>query len=247
MIDQLRKLLLSYFVITGTITLSATVGDPAAELFYLKGFQYADVAGVGTAVENHGNSLVIDVKNYWFGSFATNPITIDGAGLLPDSTNYYHAKNIVFFAMTNEWKSAVPTRPSLEFVIWDSSVAFTNLDGYCSPKFVSYDPPTWFALETNDVEHLAFFSNVVKSIVVAKDMDLLYTTLRDAVKSDESGKQPYKGMAFMPLWELTWRADETNLVKMLYDPLLTPKFRRSALSQLKKRFDWPATNTVPEP
>ena len=241
-----NKTLLACFLSAVTMTLYSTVRDPIAETRYLKGFQYSDVAGVGTAIGLNGNSLVIDVKNYWLGSFSTNPVTIDGAGLLVDSTNYYQGKNIVFFAMTNEWKSAVPTRPLLESIIWDSSVIFTNLDGYCSPKFVCDDPPTWFALETNDVQHLAFFSNIVKSIVIAKDRDLLYTTLRDAVKSDESGEQPYKGMSFMPLWELTWRDDETNLVKMLNDPLLTPKFRQSALSQLKKRFDWPATNTVPE-
>lgn len=235
------------FFSTGIMTLSLIRGDPIMETRYLRTFQYADVAGVGIAVGHHGSSLIIDVQNYWTGSFATNPVTIHSAGLLPDSTNYYQGRNIVFFAMTNQWKSAVPTRPLLESMILDSSVVFTNLDGYCSPKFVCDDPPTWFALETNDVEHLAFFSNIVTCIVITKDQDLLYTTLRDAVKSDESGEQPYKGMSFMPLWELTWRADETNLVKMLHDPLLTPAFRQSALFQLKKRFNWPATHTVPEP
>lgn len=227
--------------------LHSTRGDSVAETRYLKAFQYADVAGVGTAIGHDGNSFIIDVKSYWAGSFATNPVPIDGAGMLSNSTNYYQGKNIVFFAMTNEWKSAVPTRPLQESIIWDQSVTFTNLDGYCPPKFVSDDPPTWFVLETNDVEHLAYFSNIVKSIVIAKDRDLLYTTLRDAVKSDESGAQPYKGMSFMPLWELTWRDDEKNLVEMLYDPLLTPRLRGRALFQLQKRFGWSETNTVPEP
>lgn len=106
--------------------------------------------------------------------------------------------------------------------------------------------PEPYALETNDVEHLAFFSNIVKSVVVARDRDLLYTTLRDAIKSDESGGPFYGGMSSMPMWQLLWTGEETNLVQALYDPLVSTRFRRHALSQLKMRFGWPATNTVPE-
>lgn len=242
----LRKLFLLCLMTVGITILSSPLSDPTADLFYLKGFQYSDVAGAGTVVGLYKDSFLIDVKDYWVGSFNTNPVTIHGAGPLLDSTSDYQGKFLVFFAMTNVWKSAVPPRPLMESMIWDSSVTFTNLDGYCAPKFVSRNPPTWFVLETNDVEHLAFFSNIVNSTVVEKDIDLLYTTLRDAIKNDESGEQPYKSMSFMPLWELTWRVDETNLIEMLYDPLLATKFRQSALSQLIKRYDWPATNTVPE-
>ncbi len=119
--------------------------------------------------------------------------------------------------------------------------------GYCPPKFVYPNPPTWYALETNDVDHLNFFSNLVESIVIARDKGLLYTTLRDAIKSDETGADPYETMSVLTMRELFWVDSETNLVKALYDPLLAPRFRRHALFQLKRRFDWPATNTVPEP
>jgi len=70
--------------------------------------------------------------------------------------------------------------------------------------------------------------------------------LRDAIKSDESGEQPYKGMSFNPMWQIIWTNDETNLVQALYDPLLAHRFRSDALHELKTRFGWSETNTVPE-
>ena len=148
--------------------------------------------------------------------------------------------------MTNEWKTAAPRRPKNEFLILDPDVCLTNNGGFCSPKFIWSDPPTWFALEPDDAEHLSFYSNIVESIIVGKDRELLYTTLRDAIKSDESGEQPYKGMSFNPMWQIIWTNDETNLVQALYDPLLAHRFRSDALHELKTRFGWSETNTVPE-
>lgn len=250
--NQLNGTITYFMFFLGLAVLSSASLIPNPEPYYLSVFQDADVAGVGIAVAHQDNSLVIDVKNFWAGSFPTNPIAIDGAfgewtdGMLADAENHYAGKKIVFFATTNEWKAAVPRRPGGEYVILDNSVCFTNIGGFCPPKFLNGGIPTWFALETNDVEHLAFFSNIVKSVVVARDRDLLYTTLRDAIKSDESGGLFYGGMSSMPMWQLLWTGEETNLVQALYDPLLSTRFRRHALSQLKMRFDWPATNTVPE-
>jgi hypothetical protein len=218
---------------------------PPDESVHLKTFQYADVVGVGKAVGHHDNALVIDVREFWAGSFATNPVTIYEAfgdwsdGLPRDSTNYYAGKDIVFFATTNEVKNALPLRPTDEFLILDDTVSFTNHYGYCPPKFVYPNPPTWYALETNDVAHLAFFSNIVNSIVVARNRTLLYTTLRDAIESDETGEQPYRGMSFRPMSQLLWTASEDELIAALNDPLLAPRLRSDALFNLKKRFGWP--------
>ena len=223
------------------------------ETVHIKSFQYADVAGVGKAIGQHDDALVIDVERFWMGSFTTNPVSIYQAfgewsdGISRDNTNYYAGKNIVFFATTNEVKFAISSHPKYDYLIMDSSVSFTNRYGYCLPKFVYPNPPTWYALETNDVEHLAFFSNLVESIVIGRNRNLLYMTLRDAIKSDETGSDPYKTMSALTMRELFWTDDETNLVQALYDPLLAPRFRRHALFQLKKRFGWPETNTVPEP
>ena len=54
-------------------------------------------------------------------------------------------------------------------------------------------------------------------------------------------------MSFMPMWQLFWTGNEAELVAALNDPLLAPRLRNDALFNLKKRFGWSATNTVPEP
>jgi hypothetical protein len=222
------------------------------EAHFLEAFQYADLAGFGEVVGNDNNAIVIDVEMFWAGSFPTNPITICNAfdewsdDMLNEIPNVFSGKRIVFFAMTNEWKSTSPLQLPTTGVVLDNSVTFTNVGGYCAPKFVMRDPPTWFAIATNDCEHLAFYSNIVKSIVVSRDRDLLYTTLRDVIKSDYSVGKPYRAMAFMPIWQLFWTSSETNLVTALNDPLLARRLRNHALFQLKQRFGWPATNTVPE-
>ena len=149
------------------------------ETVHIKSFQYADVVGVGKAIGQHDDALVIDVEKFWLGSFSTNPVSIYQAfsdwsdGIPRESENYYAGKNIVFFATTNEVKSAISTHPKYDCLILDDSVFFTNRYGYCPPKFVYPNPPTWYALETNDVEHLAFFSNLVESIVIARNRGLL--------------------------------------------------------------------------
>jgi hypothetical protein len=234
-------------------TLYATTSISNPESRYLSVFQYADVAGMGYAVGHGHDTLTIDVKHYWTGSFPTNPVSINAAfgewtdEMVENAATYYNGKTIVFFATTNDWKVAVPMRPLTEYMILDNSVYMTNSGGFCTPKFVSSDPPTWFTLETNDWSHITFFSNIVASTVVARNRDLLYTTLRDAIREDETGTEIYSAMSLMPMMELLWTSNETNLVEALYDPLLPTRFRKFALSELKSRFDWPATNTIPIP
>jgi hypothetical protein len=223
------------------------------ETHYMAAFQYSDIAGFGDAVGHGDNSLVIDVKAFWAGSYPTNPITINSAfdawtdDMLAGLPDYFSGKRIVFFAVTNEWKTTVPPRQLTDGVILDDSVVVTNIGAVCAPKFVMGDPPTWFALDTNDVEHLAFYSNIVKSIVVTRDRGLLYTTLRNVIKSDASVVQPYRAMSFMPMWKLLWTASEAELVAALNDPLLAPRLRARALAHLKTKFGWPEESTIPEP
>jgi hypothetical protein len=224
-----------------------------AEPYHMWSFQTTDVAGFGKAVERSEDALLIDVQQFWTGGFETNPILINGAygewsdGVDRNDPDYYDGKFIVFFATTNMKRRALSNSPSFGTWDFDKPLAFTNSCGTCELKFVFSNPPTWYAVETNDTERLTFFSNIVNSIVVNRNRDLFYTTLRDAVKQDESGADPYKTMSHITLMELTWTSSETNLVEMVNDSLLFPKMRRHALFQLKKRFDWPATNTIPIP
>ena len=232
---------------------SLSSDGPPAEPYHMWMFQTADIVGLGRAVGQQGDALIIDVQHAWLGSFSTNPVTINGAfgvwsdGISRDTSEYYEGKNIVFFATTNECKRAISASPSYGAWNFETPLIITNEAGACDPKFVYSNPPTWYALETNDLEHLAFFSNIVNSIVASRDRTLFYTTLRDAIKTDETGADPYKTMATMTMRELFWSDTETNLVAALNDPMLALRLRNHALFQLKQRFDWPATNTVPEP
>jgi hypothetical protein len=92
--------------------------------------------------------------------------------------------------------------------------------------------------------------NIVESVVVNRDRRLFYTTTRDAIKASESGdpdEELYRLMSFWPLLEFIWEEEEeASLVEMINDPLLTRMLRARAMGQLKKRFDWSATNTIPE-
>lgn len=246
-----KKRFLAFFLLL-SITTGAMASYHVMKAHYLETFQHADLAGFGELVDTGDNALVIDVKVFWAGSFPTNPITINNAfdewtdDMLEGLPDVFSGKHVVFFAMTNEWKATVPPQLPTSGVILDNSVVITNSGDFCAPKFVMGDPPTWFTLETNDVAHLAFFSNIVASIVIARDRDRLYTTLRDVIKADESVEQPYRAMSFMPLWQLFWTGEEPELVVALNDPLLAPRLRKDALFQLQKRFGWSATNTVPE-
>ena len=251
-----NKLLVYCLIICSAIPCAYAVISPIAEIRYFTAFQSADFAGEGTFVDYDDDTLTIDVKNYWVGSFPTNPVPVTGAslewveGMDTDATNYFKGKTIVFFATTNEWKSAIHKRVRDGSIFWNTGLLFTNYGGYCSPKCVWDFPPTWFALETNDVAHLHFFSNIVESVVVNRDRRLFYTTTRDAIKASESGdpdEELYRLMSFWPLLEFIWEEEEeASLVEMINDPLLTRMLRARAMGQLKKRFDWSATNTIPE-
>ena len=230
----------------------AEFGEPD-ETEHLGAYQYADAVGVGRVVGYGDDYITINVSQYWFGNFATNPVSIYEAfnrwtdGIDRRNPSYFEEKNIVFFATTNHVKQAVPARPKGEFLILESSIGFTNYYGYCAPKFEYSNPPTWYALETNDVQHLQFFSNVVMSVVAAKDTKVLYATLRDAVGVDENGEQPYRGIATRGLMELLRVFVENDLETALVDPLLSMRFRHHALFQLKRRFGWPEESEVPDP
>ncbi len=234
----IEKKLLAYclLVFFSACCLAERISGDTAAMRYFSAFQFADFAGEGTVVDHYDDTLVIGVNNYWHGSFPTNPIAIKGAfsdwetkEMVEGGTNFFNGKTVVFFAMTNEWKNAVYKRASDSGIIWNSGIVLTNYGGYCSPKFVWDYPPSWFALETNDVEHVHFFSNIVESLVAGRDRRLFYTTTRDAMKAGESGdpeERLYRIMSFWPLIEFIWdEPEEAKLVEMINDPLLISKMR----------------------
>lgn len=235
--------------------------DLAAEL--MNAIQYSDIAGVGSIEGLSNTVMTIHVGNYWLGGGSNGLLSIANSGewnpqLMPppasgiepvyseDKRPGILGKTVVFFAMTNEWKTSSLQLRSLTEFDWELVNSFTNIGPACAPRFFDLACTPWFVMETNDVAHLAFFSNITQNLFYTRDRRQFYRELRDVLKPDLSCDPFYKAMTSKPMTDLLWSSDETNLVEALHDTLLAPRFRRHALWTLKQRFGWPATNTVPE-
>ena len=222
---------------------------PPSYLALLKG---SDIAGIGKILDLSDGVLRMEVDHYWLGDQGTNVIEIQRVCLDPSpDIDSIVGSTAVFFAMTNEWKSAFYT-PTSNFPAdfedsWEYSLALTNCGPVCAPRFGLVEYPSLFSAGSNDVEVVSFCSNFVESVFITRDHGLYYRTLRDALRSKSPAMLEFKAMSGLPMEAILARGSEANFVEMLYDPLLPDFFRRGALFQLKKRFGWPATNTVPEP
>ena len=221
---------------------------PGSYLAFLKG---SDIAGIGKILDLSGGVLRMEVDHYWLGDQGTNVIEIQRVCLGPfPNIDSITGSTAVFFAMTNEWRSAFYT-PISNFPVdfedsWEYSLALTNCGPVCAPRFGLVEYPSLFSVGSNDVEVVNFFSNFVQSVFIARDHGLYYRTLRDALRSPSPSMRECRVMSVLPMYSVSFHADETNLVEMLYDPLLPGRFRYDALFYLQKRHGWPATNTVPE-
>ncbi len=222
------------------------VRTPPRYLSYLKG---SDIAGIGTVLDVDDGVMRIGVKDYWLGDWGTNVIEIHEAfpEYLPE-TNSIIGRTAVFFAVTNQSRGPFysPALPTNFEDSWEFSLALTNCGPVCPPKFSPSNFPPLFIVGSNDVEIVNFFSNFVASVFITRDHDLYYRTLRDALRSQSSSMKECGAISFLPMYSVLAHADETNLVEMLNDPLLVPRFRYDALFNLKKKYGWPETNSIPE-
>lgn len=216
---------------------------------YLSFLKRADISGIGTVLDLNDGVMRIEVNDYWLGDRGTNVIDIHEAfsEFLPE-TNSIIGHTAVFFAVTNQWKGPFysPTLPMDFEESWEFSLALTNCGPVCPPKFSPSNFPPLFIIGINDVQIVNFLSNFVESVFITRDHNLYYRTLRDALHSQSSSMKECGAMSFLPMYSVLAHADETNLVEMLYDPFLVSRFRNDALFYLKKKYNWPATNTVPE-
>jgi hypothetical protein len=217
--------------------------------------QVSDFAGVGTIVAISNYTMTVAVSNMWLGSLPSGEVTLDNAHCFgrneadePVEFLEFCGNPIVFFGVTNDRKSRiVHDRSAYMFFDWNLTHNLTNSGAACAPRFYDSLSPAWFLLDDNAAARISILSNITDSIFYTRDIMQLYSAMRDALKPDESGEYPYGDMAKAPLLEIIHNTSETNLVAMLNDTLLAPRLRRIALGQLKRRFDWPATNTVPMP
>jgi hypothetical protein len=231
------------------ITASTRVSDPSE---YIRNIQYSDIAGIGTIITNIDASVKIGETTYWLGEYPMNEIMIftsdDWFSWGPDGISFpLEGRKAVFFAVTNEWKesSLGEIRPDQFF--WGLPQTFTNFGPACAPRMLDVSCQTVFVLSTNSTEQVDFLSNITQTIFYTQDQRRFYEVLRDAVRFGESGYMTPLTMSIPPLMEIIRSAPETNLVEMLNDASLVPLLRGRVLGQLKHRFGWSATNTVPVP
>ena len=206
---------------------------------YLADLKQSHIAGIGKVLDLGDGVLRMEVDQYWLGDPGTNVIEIQRAfpDYLPD-TNSIVGGTAVFFAVTNEWDNPFyipsPNHP-VDFVdSWEYSLAMTNSGPICAPRFISEEYPPLFIIGSNDVEVVNFLSNFVQSVFIARDHGLYYRTLRDALRSPSPSMRECRTMSVLPMYSVSFHADETNLVEMLYDPLLPGRFRYDALFYLQK-------------
>jgi hypothetical protein len=229
---------------------SYTPPNPSA---LLMGIQYSDLAGVATLHTVTNEDLVVSVKNWWLGGYPSNQFVIAGSDCRGIEEAYGWSptnaigRDIVFFAVTNEWKQGLAHIPDDGRLDWDFAQSFTEFGPSCAPKLYSPVTPPIFLVDTNMIEYVSVLSNLTQSVFITRDRVQLYHSLRDAYGTGNSGVQPYRTMAWRPLYWLSYQGTETEVVEMLGDPLLHQRYRRQALFQLKTRFGWPENSTVPEP
>jgi hypothetical protein len=215
---------------------------------------------MGTVTAASNSVLSVAVSEYWLGGFAQTNISIQNAYteffyesqdppvINPNPFLNLPGKKVVFFGVTNEWKHlSCGTNHADRLFDWELPNCLTNGGAEVAPKFYDIYMPTWFVVESNTSARVSFLSNITDCVFFSRDKTQFYRTLRDAIKVDQGGEFPYRHMSISPMVETIYDAAETNLVEMLNDPLLAPRFRATALHNLKKRYNWPATNTVPVP
>jgi hypothetical protein len=237
-------------------TLSHGQGFYAGSTRYaVDNIQVSDFAGIGTIVAISNYTMTVAVSNMWLGSLPSEEVTLANAHIFardetgePETFPEFHGKPVVFFGVANDEKTTMEYNGHMfKFFDWNVTQYLTNSGSACAPRFFDAQSPAWFVLDTNAAARVSILSNITDSIFYTRDAMQLYSTMRDALKPDESGERPYGDMAKLTLLGLILDAPETNLVVMLNDPTLAPRMREHALWQLKKHFDWSATNTVPVP
>jgi hypothetical protein len=236
--------------ICATLTVASTRVTMPSE--HMRNIQYSDIAGIGTIATNIDGFVKISDISYWLGNYPTNEISIfindDWFSWGPDGISFpLEGRKAVFFAMTNEWKesSLGEIRPDQFF--WGLPQTFTNFGPSCVPMMLDASCQTVFVISTNSTEQVDFFSNITQAIFYTQDQRRFYEVLRDAIRFGKNDYMTPRAMAVPPFVGMMNSASESNLVETLNDTLLPRHFREHALSSLQKRFNWPATNTVPVP
>ena len=130
---------------------------------------------------------------------------------------------------------------------WREKLVLAGTSSLPNPELSPWNGVRWVNAGTNGTEVLNYVSNVVHSLCVSPDLIEYSRALAPAIGVEaDSPLFMFKGEALLEMSLLEWGESESFLAQVLNDPLYQRKIRGLALSYLKDRFGWPATNTVPE-
>ncbi len=214
----------------------------------------SDIIGIGTYGGYETGSYRINNITYWLGDPGTNSVSVmlesrnsHFCALSPDTIN----DTVIFFGTRLGWQQS-PTNfvfRATPFSSWEwreKLIQAGSAEQVPSPPFQF--PGDWINVTTNSPNTVNFISNVVQSLCISPDLIQYSQSLIPPLNIGwESELFMFKADAHMELLKLEWGESEDFLVHILNSSLYPERIRGSALFQLKKRFDWPATNTVPVP
>ncbi len=232
-----------------------SLGETAGNSPFVDTVGESDVAGIGKYGGFNGEHFTrIDDIVYWFGDPGTNSIVLTPLDWLDGELFVQDVKandTVVFFGIRQGW-NPLPSNTVFRTVNgsaweWREKRLQAGAAGQ-TPNPPYQFPGTWINVTTSSPPTISFISNVVHSLCVSPDLNQYSEALIPPLEVGwESELFMFKGDAFMEMLNLLGGEDEDFLVHVLNSPQYPAKYRGSALFQLKKRFDWPATNTVPEP
>ena len=242
------------------LTTLLTTRSNARELRgFLQSVADADVIGIGVYGGPVGSPALAPVDRinnavFWLGDPGTNSVVLTTEFL--DDPFYMDSEvgigdTVVFWGMRLGWEPFTSNtvfrgRPVSAWELREKQMQLGSTGQIPDPpcRF----PGTWVNITTSSPPTVSFISNIVQSLCVSPNLNQYSETLVPPLEVGwENDLSMFKADAFMEMLKLLGREDEDFLVHVLNSPQYPGKYRGSALFQLKKRFDWPATNTVPEP
>ena len=251
----MKNLATRVMVVSFAVLASRCPAESSGSPIFLQTVAHADVVGIGRCEGNAGShSTRIHDIIYWFGDLGTNSVALtpfdlcDDGRLLPDvGTN----DTVVFFGIRKDWNPFLSNavfriKPMSAWELREKFVQAGSAEHIPDPPFQF--PGAWINVTTSSPSTITFISNVVQSLCVSPDLIQYSEALIPPLKIGwESELFMFKADAFEEMLKLEWGENEDFLVHVLNSPQYTAQMRGSALFQLEKRFDWPATNTVPVP
>ncbi len=230
-------------------------GETSGEPPFVGTVGRSDVAGIGKFGGSNGEYFTrIDDIVYWFGDPGTNSIVLTSFDWQDGELFEQYVKTndtVIFFGRRQGW-NPLPSntvfrgKPASAWE-WREKRLQAGAAGQI-PDPPSQFPGTWINVTTSSLATVSFISNVVHSLCVSTNLNQYSEALIPPLEVGwESELSLFKKDAHMEMLKLEWGESEDFLVHILNSSLYPERIRGSALFQLKKRFDWPATNTVPVP